>query len=643
MALPNKTGENYGPKTVAERDNSETGGLASWCIAKVKHGKDHRDEKYGDRWREYTRLWRGFWTDNDKNADSERSKIITPALQQSVEMTVSEMEEAVFNKVAWFDLSDDYEDKERDDALIIRDRLLEDFELDSIPNAVCKSFLLGAIYGTGILKINTLRKVERFIKDGEAEHTERVAVTAEAVRPDEFVIDPSALTIDEALYVAHQVYKPLQMVKHKQSSGDYLETYVGPYTGEKADTYGTRKYDSASHRDGGVLITEYHGLVPAKYLEGGDPESTAMVEAIVTIANHGQLLKVVENPFLMKDRCFVSYQHDTVPGEFWGRGVCEKGYNPQKALDAEVRARIDALALMSAPMMGADVTRLPRNADTRVRPGKTLFTRGRPSEVYEPLSFGNPAILAHTFSQSGDLERMVQVGTGAMDTASPLSSNRRNETAGGMSMMQASFIKRSKRTMQNVERQLFDPFIKKAIWRYVQFAPERYPNDLKVVVNATMGIMAKEVENSQLTQMLGYIPPESPSHGIVLKAIFDNTASANKKELREAIALQTQPPTEEQQQMQQMQQQMQMKAAQLELQEKELENQKLQAEIKKLQSDAMYTNVKADLEDDKIEIMAANTAVSAQKARVQQQQVGINEQRNMIEAVKTAKEVKKDD
>ena len=63
--------------------------------------------------------------------------------------------------------------------------------------------------------------------------------------------------------------------------------------------------------------------------------------------------------------------------------MCEKGYNPQKALDAEVRARIDALALLSAPMMGADITKLPRNADMRVRPGKTIFTRGRPSEIFE--------------------------------------------------------------------------------------------------------------------------------------------------------------------------------------------------------------------------------------------------------------------
>ena len=428
MAIPNRTGENYGPKSTAEDDGGDgaVGGLGSWCMDKVRHGRDQRRDKYDERWREYTRLWRGFWTDTDKSADSERSKIITPALQQAVEMTVSEIEEAVFNKQAWIDIQDDIRDEERDDVTVIRDQLLEDFERDGVPDALSKTFLLGAIYGTGIIKLNVQQKREPFITpEGEAEYDNRVSVTAEAVRPDEFVIDPSALTIKEAMYVAHQVYKPLQYVKSKQTSGVYASTYVGPYTGEKQDTYGTRRWDTASHRDGGVLITEYHGLVPVKYLEGGDPESTSMVEAIVTLANHGTLLKAIESPYLMKDRSFVSYQHDTVPGEFWGRGVCEKGYNPQKALDAEVRARIDALALISAPMMGADITRIPRNADMRVRPGKTIFTRGRPSEIYEPLNFGNPSILAHTFSQGGDLERMVQVGTGAMDSASPIGQNRR--------------------------------------------------------------------------------------------------------------------------------------------------------------------------------------------------------------------------
>jgi hypothetical protein len=332
----------------------------------------------------------------------------------------------------------------------------------------------------------------------------------------------------------------------------------------------------------------------------------------------------------MKDRPIVAYQHDTVPGEFWGRGVCEKGYNPQKALDAELRARIDTLALTTAPMMGADVTRLPRNPDMRVRPGKTVFTRGRPSEVYEPITFGNPAILAHTFQHSGDLERMVQMGTGAMDSATPVGVNSRNETASGISQLQAGFIKRSKRTMQNLERQFLGPLIRRSLWRYMQFDPGRYPVDMKFIVNATMGIMAKEVENGQLINMMGFVPPDSPAHSVLVQAIFDNSASANKKELKEAIAAMNQPPSPEEQERQAKMQELQMQMALSQAEEAAAKAKKeaalaeqASANAQLLLEKARHERIEADLEDDLVEIQAANAVTGAEKVRAQDRQTDV--------------------
>jgi len=105
------------------------------------------------------------------------------------------------------------------------------------------------------------------------------------------------------------------------------------------------------------------------------------------MANDEYILRAERNPFMMEDRPFVYYQHDIVPNKFWGRGVCEKGYNPQKALDAEMRARIDSLALTTTPMMAADATRMPRGVKLEVRPGKTILTNGDPRQAIMPLSF----------------------------------------------------------------------------------------------------------------------------------------------------------------------------------------------------------------------------------------------------------------
>lgn len=591
------------------------GGLAAWVMSRVIRGRQVRDQNYGTRWSEYTRLWRGFWDPADKNVNSERSRLIAPALQQAIEMTVAEMEEAVFSKTAWFDLSDDYADEQKEDMIQYRDMLLQDFELAGVPDAISRTFLLGAIYGTGIAKINVSQKVVQRYPDANGQPVEekRIVVTLEALRPDEFVIDPSATNVEDALYAANELIRPLHLVRAKQKAGIYSTTAVGPWSGRRGDSTGTGSASYVDSQDDGVLITEYYGKVPAQFIADAEADETGMVEAIVTIANESVLLRAVESPFTMKDRPIIAYQHDTVPGEFWGRGVSEKGYNPQKALDSELRARIDALALMTAPMLGADIGRLTRNPDLRARPGKIFLTRGRPSEIIEPIAFN--ANLAATFQHTGDLERMVQMGTGAMDSATPVGVNSRNETMGGMSMMQTGFIKRSRRTMQNVERQFLDKFVKKALWRYMQFEPERYPYDMQFVVHSTMGIMAKEIETQQLVQMLGFTPPESPAHMLIMKAIFMNTVSSEKASLIEAIDAMTQPPSPEQEQEQQYLRQLGLQKAEAEVKEVQARATKAEAESMSAMATAQHTLIKADLEDEKIEIAAANAATGAAKVK----------------------------
>lgn len=604
-------------------------------VAKVKRARDARDQKYATRWQEYTRLWRGFWGPEDASNNSERSKLIAPALQQAIEMSVAEIEEAVFSKTAWFDIDDDIQDEEKADAIAYRDQLLEDFEYSSVPDAISQTFLLGALYGTGIAKINVRLDDQKVMgKDGDVAESDKVLVTVHPIRPDEFVIDPSATSIDEALFCAHEFVKPLHTITEKQKAGIYAKGELSGWNGRRGDSTGTGKTNGVDSQDNGVLITEFYGKVPARWVEGAeDFDGDDLVESIVTIANESLVLRAVMSPFRMQDRPIVAYQHDTVPGEFWGRGVAEKGYNPQKALDSELRARIDALALMTSPMLGADMGRLPRNPDMRVRPGKVFFTRGRPSEVIEPIGF-NAAGLAMTFQQSGDLERMVQMGTGSMDSATPVGVNSRNETMGGMSMLQTGMLKRNKRTMQNIERQFLIPLVRRSLWRYMQFDAERYPQDQKFLVRASMGIMAKEVELQQLTQLLGYTPPESPAHGIILKAIFDNTSSSEKAELKAAIDALNQPPSPEQQQMQQKMQQLQMAMQEAQLALEQAKAQEAQASAQLAMAKAKREMVLADLEDDKVEIQAANAAIGAQKARMAEQQNVIAAQRNQIEARK---------
>lgn len=609
--IPNKFGNNDSKKPYETGDPvPSNGGLLSYVVDKVRVARDARDAAFEKRWAEYTRLWRGFYKDSDSTTASERSKLISPATQQAVEMTASEMEEATFGRQAWFDVADDLADEQKEDATQYRDQLLEDFELAGVMDGVTDTYLLGCVYGTGISKINVGMKRQRNF-DGSAE--DKFIVTVEAVRPDEFVIDDSATSIDNAQFIAHEVIKPKHGIKSKQAQGVYNKGRVDSYTGVKRANPDGMSYDSQDAAADGVLVTEFFGLVPAVLLPDASDDNFGMVEAIVTIANEQTILRAVESPFTNQDRPFVSYQHDSIPGEFWGRGVVEKGYNPQKALDAELRARIDALGLMSAPMMGADITRMPRNPDLRTKPGKFFLTRGRPSEIIEPISFNAPALNA-TFQNAGDLERMVSMATGAMDSAMPVAGNRRNETSGGMSQMNSAFLKRSKRTMRRVEKYL-DTIVRRSLWRFMQFDGQRYPQDMKFIVNSTMGLMAREVENQQLVQMLGFVPENSPAQNIIIQALFENTNSADKQSLKAAIKQMNAPPSEEEKQMQQMKQQIEMEMMKQQLREQTAKADKLEAESVFTMERAKHTAIVADLEDDKVEIAAANAATGAEKAR----------------------------
>jgi len=606
----NNDRQNRGPESARKDDEGSTS-LVAYVMERVKRGRQVRDTKYARRWTEYTRLWRGFWSDEDKNQNSERSKLISPALQQAVEMSVAEIEEAVFSRQAWLDIDEDIKDEEKADAIAYRDQLLEDFEIAGVEDSISRTFLLAALYGTGIAKLNVVLKNEKLLTPNGPVSDERVMVVAEAIRPDEFVIDPSATTIDEAAFCAHEVVKPLHTIVAKQKQGVYRMVELAPWSGTRGDPTGTGLTSSVSPQDDGILITEYYGKVPGRYIGKGP----GLHEAIVVIANESELLRKSANPFWMEDRPVVAFQFDTVPGEFWGRGICEKGFNPQKALDSELRARMDALALVTAPMLGADITRMPRNPDMRVRPGKVFMTRGRPSEIIEKVGF-DASGLAFTFQQSGDLERMVQMGTGSMDSASPLSTNRRNETMGGMSMLNAGFLKRSKRTMQNIERRFLGPLVRRCLWRYMQFDPERYPKDMIFSVKTAMGLMAKEVELSTLSSVLGYVPPESPAHNIILSAILMNTASAEKDDIKKAVAAMSQPPDPQEQQMQQQMKMLQFQLATVQLQKEQALTAEAQANAQLAQSKARYEDVKAGLEDDKVHIDAANSAIAAEQVRV---------------------------
>jgi hypothetical protein len=600
---------NYEDNKYEQPDEADKG-LTTYVLDHIERWRDYRDTNYLEYWLEYERIFRGQWAQEDVTRASERSRIISPATQQAVETRHAEIMEAIFGNGEFFDIKDDLADQQPVDVAQIRMQLREDLEQDKIRKAVDQVELLAEIYGTGIGEIIVARE-KTFVPstqpipgiDGAAAigvlEGERTSVKLVPVNPKNFLIDPNATTIEDALGVAVEKYVSLHQVVRGIEEGIYRQVDVGT---EAVDDDLEPTQDMTNFQDGKVRLLTYYGLVPRKFLEtieeqdnGGEyvelfeqgssaAEYADLVEAIVVIANQGILLKAEANPYMMKDRPVVAYQDDTVPNRFWGRGTVEKAYNMQKAIDAQLRAHLDSLALTTAPMIAMDATRMPRGAKFEVRPGKAILTNGNPNEILQPFKFGNvdPQLLG----TSKEFERMLLQATGTLDSSGMPTNAPRDASGSGMSMALAGVIKKYKRTLTNFQEDFLIPFINKAAFRYMQFDPERYPSqDFKFIPTATLGIMAREYEQSQFIALLQTLGPNTPVLPVILKGIIANSSLSNRAEL-EAMLAQMSQPNPEQAQQQQMQLQMQMQAAQAGLEEVQARTIKLQAEAQKVATEA---------------------------------------------------------
>ena len=98
----------------------------------------------------------------------------------------------------------------------------------------------------------------------------------------------------------------------------------------------------------------------------------------------------------------------------------------------------------------------------------------------------------------------------------------------------------------------------------MQFDPEKYPSkDYHFSVISSLGVIAREYEVQQLAQILQVIPPQSPAHGAMIKAIIEHMNVTSKDKLLAVIDQGSQPnPEAQQMQQQQAQAQMQLQQAQ---------------------------------------------------------------------------------
>lgn len=574
--------------------------LVQFIIDHTDQWRQYRNQNFLEDWEKYERIFRSQWSEKERERQSERSKLISPATQQAIETRHAEFMEAVFGQGEYFDIKDDVEDKNGSvDVEQLKKRLYEDFGKDKIRKSIDQIALMGEIYGTGIGEIVVEEKTEYYPMQvpldqtqsayGSGERT-RVCVKLVPVNPKNFLHDPNGTSIDDCMGVAVERVVGIQKIAQGIESGRYFNVDLASFVSKDEVEINTENVKYEAHR---VPILTYYGLVPGEYLledgvetlEGINDseveEYSGMVEAIVVITADGVLLKAEKNPYMMQDRPILSYQADTVPNRLLGRGTAEKAMMMQSAVDTSMRLHFDSMALVAAPMIGLDATRIPRGMKFEVKPGKAMMFNGPPGDAMAPLKFGSES--GQSMATSKEFERMLLMATATVDSAGTPTQVARDTN---MDMATATMIKKYKRVLVNFQEDFLIPFIYKAAWRYMQFSPERYPAvDVKFCPLATLGIIAREYEQKQLAFLIQTLGAQSPLTPILMQGIVKNSSLTNREEMLEQMAKMSQPNPQ--------QQQIQQQGVMLEMQKKQAEVQKLQAEAQKTTVEAQIAPVEA--------------------------------------------------
>jgi len=584
--------------------------LISFITSHCDRWREHKEVNYEKQWDEYERLYYGIWSDEDKTRESERSRIVSPAIRQAVENKTSEIMEATTGRGEFFELADDAADTDGLDVEMMKKQLHEDLKRDKADKVWSEVDRNAEVFGLGIAEIQVKSTLEfipstQLIPGGTTAaigvlEVDRITVPIKSIHPRNFLWDPNSDTIDDGLGVAVEEYTSLFKVVKGIEDGIYRKVNIGPeYTDNALEP---NQLDTLYQEDK-VRILRYYGLVPREYLkqlenegkevvdlfpEDSDADTYSdLVEAVVVIANNQYLLKAESNPYMMKDRPIVTYTPEKV------------GYNMQKAIDAQLRSHLDSLALTTAPMMAADATRLPRGVNYKVQPGKTLLTNGNPNEILFPFKFGSTD--AGNITTAQQFETMLLQATGTLDSQAMTRSVASGEAGGAsMSLAMSSIIKKNKQALMNFQDDFLIPLIKKVAYRYMQFDPERYPSrDFKFSPASTLGMVAREYEQQQFIGLLQTLGPESPVLPLVLKGIIKGSSLSNKEELAASLDQMNQPNPEAQA-IQQAQVQAQLQLVQAQINELNSRAAESQADAQEAMAKAQKTLVEAQLAPEEL-------------------------------------------
>lgn len=478
MALPTY-GTVDGDEDLYPKDSSEHAKLLNWC-RQARQAAEAARQPFEEVWMKSFKLYRCYV--RRKEGDW-RSKVFMPEVFQTIESIlprmVSQLPKFLVNPRGAEDV----------DGAEIMELLLEWATKNSkLYLELVKVYKSALLYGTGILKtypnmpgcpgywgygykaepqyLTVKNTIDQPVRDPDNPMellrdmngrvmTEPVTTTYEQPNgfkmvPERFVaydgpvatqvdlldfwVNPEAKDLDQAQYVIHRSYRPMEEVLDLVEQG----IYVWPDDLDKEDLFDTSEQEAHLDRLDSIDLGAGKNDPLRKKLELREyhvydgPNSPGR---IITVANDRAILRVGRNPFTHGQKPFVRFV-DYIQDEFWGMGEVEAIAPLQDLENAIVNQRVDNVRLAMDRGYIVNSSQLKDVKQLRRRPGQVIEVIGDgmvPRDIVEPLDLGD--VTSSSFAEAQATQAMIERTTGVSGFQNGVESPTMNETATGAAIM----------------------------------------------------------------------------------------------------------------------------------------------------------------------------------------------------------------
>ena len=350
-------------------------------------------------------------------------------------------------------------------------------------------------------------KIKRIISKGN--------IKVESVPPEEFLIDRTAIKLEDANFVAHRV----QMTRSELISMGYDKEDVDSLPASDASTLNTERLAryqniedfpfNTSDNQSTQTITVYENYV--RYDADGD--GIAELRKILSVGDSSEF--ILEN-MPCDSIPFVSVTPIPMPHRFYGRSVSELVEDIQLMKSTVMRQLLDNMYLTNNNRVAVMEGMVNMDDLLTSRPGGVVRTKQQPNQVMQPIQ-AQP-ISQQAFPLLEYLDTVREVRTGVTKYNQGLDSDSLNKTATGISaimnqtQMRAELIARifAETGVKDLFRKMFELSVKyqdkeKIIQlnnQYIPVMPTEWKNRFNITIQVGLGTGTKEQQLIILNNIL---------------------------------------------------------------------------------------------------------------------------------------------